>query len=107
MSSVSCSCAKHAGVCNWECKVTGDRCMFILPDSVKCATLYGEGPASKGLENFNFRFFTFDGKSHEASVYAVDEHDARLRLRRYYEQKICQIELIKEPQNTNLSSYSC
>jgi hypothetical protein len=28
----------------FTCKVTGDDCMFMRPDSKACAELYGEGP---------------------------------------------------------------
>ena len=28
----------------WGCKITGDHCMFLFPDSKSCATRYGEGP---------------------------------------------------------------
>ncbi|TWH48529.1 hypothetical protein [Sporomusa sp. KB1] len=28
----------------YQCAVSGDDCMFLLPDSKVCAVLYGEGP---------------------------------------------------------------
>ena len=28
----------------WECDVTGDGCVFVMPNSKKCAELYQEGP---------------------------------------------------------------
>lgn len=42
---MSCKCAtstdEHHG---WECSVTGDVCMFLIPNSKRCAEVYGEGP---------------------------------------------------------------
>ena len=28
----------------WECWITGGACMFLVPDSKRCAEVYGEGP---------------------------------------------------------------
>lgn len=28
----------------WACDITGDACMFLVPDSKACAEQYGEGP---------------------------------------------------------------
>ena len=28
----------------WACDITGDACMFLVPDSKACAEKYGEGP---------------------------------------------------------------
>lgn len=28
----------------WGCTITGGSCEFLIPDSKKCAALYGEGP---------------------------------------------------------------
>lgn len=36
---MSCSYAKEL-----SCSVTGDRCMFLTPNSKNCAEIYGEGP---------------------------------------------------------------
>lgn len=42
---MSCKCAiatdEYSG---WECSITGGRCMFLVPNSKKCAEIYGEGP---------------------------------------------------------------
>lgn len=45
------------------CSITGDRCMFFVPDSKACAEMYGEGPdADKDrCEDCRF-FFVKDGK---------------------------------------------
>lgn len=42
---MSCKCAKFDGEdCIWECSVSGDRCIFMIPSARKCAELFGEGP---------------------------------------------------------------
>lgn len=42
---MSCKCAKYDGSTGrYECSVSGDGCMFIIPDSKKCAEVYEEGP---------------------------------------------------------------
>lgn len=42
---MSCKCAKPTDEWHgWECEVTGGACMFYMPDSKKCAEIYGEGP---------------------------------------------------------------
>lgn len=28
----------------WACAVSGGACMFVVPDSKRCAAVYGEGP---------------------------------------------------------------
>lgn len=28
----------------WECSITDGACEFLIPDSKRCAELYGEGP---------------------------------------------------------------
>lgn len=37
--------------CSWasglSCPVTGDRCMFLIPNSKACAEKYGEGPEAE------------------------------------------------------------
>ena len=35
----------------WACKATGGACMFVVPNSKRCAAVYGEGPdAEEGAE---------------------------------------------------------
>ncbi|GIP08826.1 hypothetical protein DJ90_2964 [Paenibacillus macerans] len=45
------------------CSVTGDSCMFLLPDSKACAEIYGEGPdaTQNKCEDCKF-FYAKDGK---------------------------------------------
>ncbi len=52
---MGCKCAKVTDEWHgWECSVTGSACMFLYPDSKKCAELYGEGPdAWNEEEGFN------------------------------------------------------
>ena len=30
--------------CRYYCEVTGDQCMYLIPNSKRCANEYGEGP---------------------------------------------------------------
>lgn len=42
---MGCKCAKfdpEEG--RWSCSVTGDGCVYMIPDSIICANEYGEGP---------------------------------------------------------------
>ena len=42
---MNCSCSKfipEEG--RYRCDVSGDGCMFMIPDSKLCAEMYGEGP---------------------------------------------------------------
>lgn len=42
---MSCACAKFDSEdCIWECSVSGDRCVFFIPNARKCAVKFGEGP---------------------------------------------------------------
>ena len=34
----------------WGCNVSGDSCMFLVPNSKACAEQFGEGPDSEGYE---------------------------------------------------------
>ena len=40
---MSCICAKRADYGHgWECEITGDSCMFLVPSQDACADEYGE-----------------------------------------------------------------
>lgn len=42
---MSCKCAKSTDEFHgWACDITGGECMFWIPDSKRCAKIYGEGP---------------------------------------------------------------
>ena len=42
---MSCACAKFDSEdCIWECSVSGDRCVFFIPNARRCAEKFGEGP---------------------------------------------------------------
>lgn len=42
---VSCKCAVRTDEYHgWECSVSEGACMFLVPDSKRCAEEYGEGP---------------------------------------------------------------
>lgn len=42
---MACKCAKYdSSTGRYECRVSGDGCMFLTPDDKKCAEVYGEGP---------------------------------------------------------------
>ena len=42
---MSCSAARETDQYHgWECEVSGSACMYLQPDSKRCAEEYGEGP---------------------------------------------------------------
>lgn len=41
---MSCKCSKYDMDEGYKCSVTGDRCVFMIPNSKACAEMYGEGP---------------------------------------------------------------
>jgi hypothetical protein len=41
---MNCKCASYDLEEGWKCSVSGDRCMYFIPDSKTCAEEYGEGP---------------------------------------------------------------
>ena len=42
---MSCKCAKISDeYCGWQCTISGDQCMYMPPNSKRCAGEYGEGP---------------------------------------------------------------
>ncbi len=42
---MSCNCASFdPDDCRWTCSVTGDGCVYMIPNSQRCAEEYGEGP---------------------------------------------------------------
>lgn len=42
---MSCKCAKYdPDEGRYYCSVTGDQCMYLMPDGKYCAADYGEGP---------------------------------------------------------------
>jgi hypothetical protein len=46
-----CKCAKlDPEKERYECSVTGDDCMYMIPDSKRCAKDYGEGPDADNSE---------------------------------------------------------
>ncbi|ADL53251.1 hypothetical protein [Clostridium cellulovorans] len=48
---MSCKCAEFDEDEGWICDVTGDRCMYFIPDSKKCAEQFGEGPDAESEED--------------------------------------------------------
>jgi hypothetical protein len=45
---MSCKCAKFdSDSGRYKCDVSGDGCMYMFPDSKRCAEEYGEGPDVK------------------------------------------------------------
>lgn len=42
--SRGCKCASFDLDEGWKCSVSGNRCVYIIPDSKACARDYGEGP---------------------------------------------------------------
>lgn len=47
---MSCKCASFDSDEGWKCSVSGDRCLFMIPDSKICAEKYGEGPDADSKE---------------------------------------------------------
>lgn len=43
---MGCECAKYydPDEGRYYCDVTGDQCMYLMPDSKRCVADYGEGP---------------------------------------------------------------
>lgn len=42
---MGCKCARVTDEFHgWECDVSGGACMFVFPDSKRCAKEFGEGP---------------------------------------------------------------
>lgn len=49
---MTCKCARRTDEYHgWACGITGGACMFVLPDSKRCAAVYGEGPDSEKWKN--------------------------------------------------------
>lgn len=47
---VWCECATYdTDSGRHECSVTGDGCMFLLPNAAACAKRYGEGPLADSI----------------------------------------------------------
>lgn len=48
---MNCKCARIADeYCGWKCTITDGPCMYIIPNSKKCAEEYGEGPDVERVE---------------------------------------------------------
>lgn len=42
---MNCKCASyHPDIGRWQCSVSGSECMYLLPNSKRCAIDYQEGP---------------------------------------------------------------
>lgn len=41
---MSCKCASLDSDEGWKCSVTGDRCVYMFPNSKSCAEEFREGP---------------------------------------------------------------
>ena len=54
MAVARCTAAKHTDEYHgYECEITGGACMFLYPDSKRCAENYGEGPDADYEEENN------------------------------------------------------
>jgi ribosomal protein L24E len=47
---MSCKCSKYDMDEGYKCSVTGERCVFMIPNSKACAEVYGEGPDADSKE---------------------------------------------------------
>lgn len=51
---MGCKCAKYdQDEGRYYCEVTGDMCLYLMPDSARCAADYGEGPDAEMEEDRN------------------------------------------------------
>jgi hypothetical protein len=49
-----CKCAKPTDEYHgWYCAVSGGECMFLIPNSKRCAEIYGEEPDAVEEEEFD------------------------------------------------------
>ena len=52
---MSCKCARYDGEeGRWQCSVSGDGCVFLVPNDRACAEMYGEGPVAEWLSGTGF-----------------------------------------------------
>lgn len=51
---MSCRCAKFDnGSFRYKCSVSGNGCMFMMPDEKLCYEIYGEGPLKENDKKYN------------------------------------------------------
>lgn len=48
---MSCKCSSWDIDEGYKCGVTGDRCIYMIPNSKRCAEEYGEGPEAENKED--------------------------------------------------------
>ena len=49
---MSCKCAKYdEDEGRYYCEVSGDQCIYLIPNSKRCAEDYGEGPDVERIED--------------------------------------------------------
>lgn len=94
---MACKCAKRQGMfARYECKVTGDECVFLIPNARSCASIYGEGPESNGLKPFEFNYCEIgEAGIHATLVHGKDVDDAKERLKELVGEDICDIEVVE------------
>lgn len=47
-----CICSEYdESVGRYSCSVSGDQCMFMIPDAIACARRFGEGPLSSVISS--------------------------------------------------------
>ena len=64
---MGCKCAKYdQDEGRYYCEVTGDMCLYLMPDSARCAADYGEGPDAEMEEDRNDEWW--DKKSKENTI---------------------------------------
>lgn len=61
------SCRASYGGMERKCRVTGDRCVFMIPDEKLCYELYGEGPLECEKEK-NIGIDLAEGKDKSVTV---------------------------------------
>lgn len=90
---MSCKCATFdLDLCRYECSVSGDGCMFMIPNSKLCAEKYGEGPDAvekRNCTNCNKEMTEYviaDGMQYYCSDECLHEEFTEKEYKELYEQ---------------------
>jgi len=51
---MSCICALYDDEGRYNCSISGDSCIYLIPNSKRCAEEYGEGPGVEDEVEANF-----------------------------------------------------
>ena len=75
MMVMGCKCASYdSDSGRWDCYVSGSQCMYLMPDSKRCAEEYGEGPDAEAVENpQGFEMYIIDNQGRESKISCLQE----------------------------------